>query len=69
MEGLVGMEYSQKKEKQEEKNKLLSIKNIINEWNNLSIPKKIGGIVLLIVGWLIIIDNWLRVDDIIDALG
>ena len=69
MEGLVGMEYSQKKEKQEEKNKPLSIKNIINEWNNLSIPKKIGGIVLLIVGWLIIIDNWLRVDDIIDALG
>ena len=63
------MEYLQKKEKQEEKNKPLSIKNIINEWNNLSIPKKIGGIVLLIVGWLIIIDDWLRVDDIIDALG
>ena len=63
------MEYSQKKEKQEEKNNALSIKNLINEWNNLSIPKKIGGIVLLIVGWLIIIDNWLRVDDIIDALG
>ena len=47
----------------------LSIKNVIVTWNNLSIVKKIGGMVLLIVGWLIIIDDWLGLDDIIDVLG
>ena len=46
-----------------------STKNVIVTWNNLSIVKKIGGIVLLIVEWLIIIDEWLSLDDIIDVLG
>ena len=68
MEGLVGMEYSQKKEKQEEKNNALSIKNLINEWNNLSIWKKIGCMVLLMGCWMIIVDEWLGDINIIDAL-
>tara|TARA_Y100000296_G_scaffold28650_1_gene33371 strand:+ start:193 stop:384 length:192 start_codon:yes stop_codon:yes gene_type:complete len=63
------VEKSEKKEPTIPKGLELSIKNVIVTWNNLSIVKKIGGMVLLIVGWLIIIDDWLGLDDIIDVLG
>ena len=54
---------TEKKERKE-----FNTKNVIKEWNNLSIGKKIGCVVLLIVGWLIIIDDWLGLDDIVSAI-
>ena len=54
---------TEKKERKE-----FNTKNVIKEWNNLSIGKKIGCVVLLIVGWLIIVDDWLGLDDIVSAI-
>ena len=54
---------TEKKERKE-----FNTKNVIKEWNNLSIGKKIGCVVLLIVGWLIIIDDWLGLDDIVSTI-
>ena len=54
---------TEKKERKE-----FNTKNVIKEWNNLSIGKKIGCVVLLIVGWLIIVDDWLGLDDIVSTI-
>ena len=56
--------------KQEERvtKKEFSLKNLINEWNNLSIWKKIGCMVLLMGCWMIIVDEWLGDVNIIDAI-
>ena len=53
-------------EKKERKEFLF--KNVIKEWNNLSIVKKMGCMVLLMVCWMLIVDDWLGIDDIIDAI-
>ncbi len=51
-----------------EMKKYLTIKNVIEEWNNLTLWKKIGCMVLLMCLWMVIVDEWLGLDDIIDAI-
>ena len=51
-----------------EMKKYLTIKNVIEEWNNLSIAKKMGCMVLVMCLWMVIVDEWLGLDDIIDAI-
>ena len=48
--------------------KEFSTKNVIEEWNNLSIVKKIGCMVLVVCLWMLIVDEWIGIDDIIDAM-
>jgi hypothetical protein len=48
--------------------KYLTIKNVIEEWNNLTLWKKIGCMVLVMCLWMVIVDEWLGIDDIIDAI-
>ena len=48
--------------------KEFSTKNMIEEWNNLSIVKKIGCMVLVVCLWMLIVDEWIGIDDIIDAM-
>ena len=48
--------------------KEFSTKNVIKEWNNLSIVKKIGCMVLLMCLWMVIVDEWIGIDDIFDVL-
>ena len=48
--------------------KEFSTKNVIEEWNNLSIVKKIGCMVLLVCLWMLFVDEWLGIDDIFDVL-
>ena len=42
--------------------------NIERVWNNLSFGKKIGFVVLLVFLWLLYLDEWLGISDIIDGL-
>ncbi len=51
-----------------EMKKYLTIKNVIEEWNNLTLWKKIGCMVLVMCLWMVIVDEWLGLDDIIDAI-
>ena len=55
---------------QEEKKerKEFSTKNVIEEWNNLSIVKKIGCMVLVVCLWMLIVDEWIGIDDIFETL-
>ena len=48
--------------------KEFSTKNVIEEWNNLSIVKKIGCMVLVVCLWMLIVDEWIGIDDIFDVL-
>ncbi len=57
-----------KKTTEKKERKEFSIKNVVEEWNSLSIVKKIGCVVLLMVCWMMIVDEWLGIDDIIDAM-
>ena len=60
---------SEKKNTTEKKErKEFSFKNVIKEWNNLSIVKKMGCVVLLVCLWLLYLDEWLGIGDIIDGL-
>ena len=51
-----------------EMKKYLTIKNVIEEWNNLTLWKKIGCMVLVMCLWMVIVDEWLGLDDIIDVI-
>ena len=51
-----------------EMKKYLTIKNVIEEWNNLTLWKKIGCMVLVMCLWMVIVDEWLGIDDIFDAI-
>ena len=51
-----------------EMKKYLTIKNVREEWNNLSIAKKMGCMVLVMCLWMVIVDEWLGIDDIFDAI-
>ena len=51
-----------------EMKKYLTIKNVREEWNNLTLWKKIGCMVLVMCLWMVIVDEWLGLDDIIDAI-
>ena len=51
-----------------EMKKYLTIKNVIEEWNNLTLWKKMGCMVLVMCLWMVIVDEWLGLDDIIDAI-
>ena len=51
-----------------EMKKYLTIKNVIEEWNNLTLWKKIGCMVLVMCLWMVIVDEWIGIDDIIDAM-
>ena len=42
--------------------------NIERVWNNLSFGKKIGFVVLLVFLWLLYLDEWLGISDIINGL-
>ena len=59
--------YEKKQEKRVTK-KEFSIKNVIEEWNNLTLWKKIGCMMLVMCLWMVIVDEWLGLDDIIDAI-
>ena len=45
-----------------------STKNVIEEWNNLSIVKKIGCMVLVVCLWMLIVDEWIGIGDIFETL-
>ncbi len=51
-----------------EMKKYLTIKNVIEEWNNLTLWKKIGCMVLVMCLWMVIVDEWIGIDDKIDAM-
>jgi len=42
--------------------------NVERLWNNLSFGKKIGFVMLLVFLWLLYLDEWLGIGDIIDGL-
>ena len=42
--------------------------NVERVWNNLSFGKKIGFVMLLVFLWLLYLDEWLGIGDIIDGL-
>ena len=48
--------------------KEFSTKNVIEEWNNLSIVKKIGCMVLVVCLWMVIVDEWIGIGDIFETL-
>ena len=51
-----------------EMKKYFTIKNVIEEWNELSLVKKIGCMVLVMCLWMVIVDEWIGIDDIFDAM-
>ncbi len=62
------MKMLKKKTTENKERKELSTKNVIKEWNNLTLWKKIGCMVLVMCLWMVIVDEWLGLDDIIDAI-
>ena len=59
---------TKKKTTEKKERKEFSTKNVIEEWNNLSIVKKIGCMVLLVCLWMLFVDEWLGDGNIIDVL-
>ena len=55
-------------QEKKKKRNWVSSKNVVTVWNNLSIGKKIGSAVLLVFLWLLYLDEWLGIGDIIDGL-
>ena len=55
-------------QEKKKKRSWVSSKNVVTVWNNLSIGKKIGSAVLLVFLWLLYLDEWLEIGDIIDGL-
>ena len=55
---------------QEEKvtKKEFNTKNVVTVWNNLTLWKKIGCAVLLACLWMLYLDEWLGIGDILDVL-
>ena len=61
-------EQMKKKTTEKRERKEFSTKNVIEEWNNLTLWKKIGCMVVVMCLWMVIVDEWLGLDDIIDAI-
>ena len=57
-----------KKTTEKRERKEFSIKNVIEEWNNLTLWKKLGCMVLVVCLWMLIVDEWIGIDDIFDVL-
>ena len=43
----------------------ISLKNTVKEWNNLSGFQKTFCVVLVVVCWMIILGDWVRIGDIL----
>ena len=57
-----------KKTTEKRERKEFSIKNVIEEWNNLTLWKKLGCMVLVACLWMLIVDEWIGIGDIFDVL-
>ena len=57
-----------KKTTEKRDRKEFSTKNVIKEWNNMKFEKKLGCMVLVVCLWMLIVDEWIGIDDIFERL-